>query len=84
MKLKNIILISALATLAIGCSNATLQEMHPNDGVINFCSFDGKALKTYKTNGKPEMATGGHIYFKDSATGKLVILYGVYSFEENK
>ena len=67
---------------AVGCGNSHMKEINPNGGTITLYAVNGSVIKSYETDGKPEMHAGGHIYCRDKKTGNLVIVYGTYTFEE--
>ena len=82
--MKKLSLLLALSIFfAVGCGNADMKELNPDGGTIVLYSVNGGIIKIYKTDGKPEMHTGGHLYCREKGTNKLIIIYGTYTFEEN-
>lgn len=77
------LLVALTALFVIGCGNASMKELNPDGGTIVLYSSNGSIIKTYKSDGKPEMHSGGHLYCKEKGTNKLIIIYGTYTFEEN-
>ncbi|MEZ0287139.1 MAG: hypothetical protein ACAH35_04885 [Candidatus Paceibacterota bacterium] len=74
--------LTLIAIFALGCGNASMKELNPAGGQVTLYSAGGDIIKTYQTDGKPEMHQGGHLYLKDRETGKFIIIYGTYAFEE--
>jgi hypothetical protein len=83
MKNKFLIVTSlVLFVLVSGCSNAGLKAVNPNSGTVTVYATNGTAIKSFDTDGMPQMHQGGHLYIQDKKTGHLVIVYGTYIFEE--
>lgn len=83
-KMKKLSLLAVLSCLfVLGCGNATMKELNPDGGTITLYNVSGGVIKTFKSDGKPEMHSGGHLYCREKGTNKLIIIYGTYTFEEN-
>ena len=79
---KRPILFATIGMCLVGCGNAEMKKMKPDGGTITLYNAVGDVIQSFETDGKPAMHEGGHLYCKEKETGKLVILYGTYTFVE--
>ena len=86
MKNKLSLLLLAVCLVALGgCTNADNARRTMSDTNVTIYSADSKPIKTWTSDGRvlSEGQSGGW-YFKDKATGKLVVIDGGAVIMEEK
>jgi uncharacterized Zn-binding protein involved in type VI secretion len=77
------VVLTSSAIFCIACGNGHMKEINPNGGRITLYNANGNVIRSFQTDGKPEMHQGGHIYCREKDTRKLIIVYGTYTFVED-